>query len=223
MGTPKGKEKGADPHKLILTSFIKENMQLKFSPANAKTYQLANTPLKSYLAGNRKIYSLDYSSALSCPGAEKCLARIIIENGKRKIWDSPKQEYRCFSLSSELAYTNVYNLRKHNFDIMRKIPNCILMAEKILSDMPKDLSILRHSVAGDFFNYEYFKAVNIVASQRPNILIYAYTKSSNYWVRYLDEFGPIEKNLVLTHSIGSKFDKLAEERGLRTARVVYSE
>jgi excisionase family DNA binding protein len=42
-------------------------------------------------------------------------------DGKRRIQDGPNTEFRCFSASQEVVYTNVYNLRKGNFDAIRAI------------------------------------------------------------------------------------------------------
>ena len=94
---------------------------LKFSKANAKTQALKNdSELADYLTDKRKIYSLDLLSGYSCPSAEKCLSKAVVQpDGKRKIKDGKKTEFRCFSASQEVQYTNVYNSRKHNFDLLR--------------------------------------------------------------------------------------------------------
>lgn len=96
---------------------------LKFSKANAKTQALKNdSELADYLTGNRKIYSLDLLSGWSCPHAKDCLSKAVLQdNGKRKIKDGKHTKFRCFSASQEVQYTNVYNSRKHNFDLLRKI------------------------------------------------------------------------------------------------------
>ena len=96
---------------------------LKFSKANAKTQALANdAELADYLTDKRKIYSLDLLSGYSCPYAKKCLSKAVVQdNGKRKIKDGKHTEFRCFSASQEVQYTNVYNSRKHNFDLLRNL------------------------------------------------------------------------------------------------------
>jgi hypothetical protein len=85
---------------------------LKFSKANAKIEALKEVPeLAKYLDGKRKVYSFDLLSGYSCPFAEKCLSKATVQiDGKRKIKDGPKTEFRCFSASQEVQYTNVYNL-----------------------------------------------------------------------------------------------------------------
>ena len=77
------------------------------------------TELSEYLTDKRKVYSLDLLSGYSCPFAESCLSKAVVQpNGKRKIQDGHKTQFRCFSASQEVQYTNVYNLRKHNFDLL---------------------------------------------------------------------------------------------------------
>ena len=96
---------------------------LKWSKANAKTERLNEScwAIAKYLDGTgmldngRKVYSLDLLSGYSCPFAEACLSKAVEVDGKRKIKDGPKNEFRCFSASQEVQYTNVYNLRKHNY------------------------------------------------------------------------------------------------------------
>ena len=86
---------------------------LKFSNANAKIEALKNdAELSEYLTDKRKVYSLDLLSGYSCPFAEACLSKAVVQpNGKRKIQDGHKTQFRCFSASQEVQYTNVYNLR----------------------------------------------------------------------------------------------------------------
>lgn len=195
---------------------------LKFSKANSKTKELSNSAVANWLRNGRKTYSLDLLSGWSCCGADKCLAKVHIIDGKKKLVDGPNQEYRCFSTQAELIYPEVYNQRKHNLDVVRSIKNCATMAEVILSDLPKDCGILRINVAGDIVNYEYFKAWTIVANMRPNVLFYAYTKSLLFWVKYLEEHGEIPYNFVLTASRGSRYDNLIDKYKLREAKVIFS-
>lgn len=195
---------------------------LKFSNANAKTKELANSSVKDWLNGNKKIYSLDLLSGWSCCGADKCLAKVHIIDGKKKLVDGPNQEYRCFSASQEVLFKHVYNQRKHNFDVLRQIKNAPLIAERILADIPKNAGIIRLNVAGDLFSQNYFNALTIVAKLRPRVLFYGYTKSLRFWVNYLEEFGDLPENFVLTASKGSRYDELIDKHKLRHCQVVYS-
>ena len=196
---------------------------LKFSKANAKTQALANdAELAEYLQGNRKIYSLDLLSGWSCPHAKDCLSKAIVQdNGKRKIKDGKDTQFRCFSASQEVQYTNVYNSRKHNFDLLRNL-HFEDMVELINGSLPKNAGIVRIHVAGDFFSQQYLDAWYIVALRNPKILFYAYTKSILFWVGGVTEM-PILHNFVLTASYGGRDDHMIDEFNLRSAKVVFSE
>lgn len=195
---------------------------LKFSNANAKIEALANDPeLAQYLTDKRKVYSFDLLSGYSCPFAESCLSKAVVQSdGKRKIQDGLKTQFRCFSASQEVQYTNVYNLRKNNFDLLKDCKNISSMVKLISGALPKNAGIVRIHVAGDFFNDKYFQAWCLVAAANPNVLFYAYTKSLKYWV---DNQKLIFDNFVLTASYGGRTDHLIDQHNLRFAKVVYSE
>ena len=196
---------------------------LKFSKANAKTQALKNdSELADYLTDNRKIYSLDLLSGWSCPHAKDCLSKAMVQdNGKRKIKDGKDTKFRCFSASQEVQYTNVYNSRKHNFDLLRNL-DYDEMVELIHDSLPKDAGIVRIHVAGDFFSRDYMHAWYTVALLNPRILFYAYTKSLRFWVGGISEFPEIW-NFVLTASYGGRDDHMIDEFNLRSAKVVFSE
>lgn len=195
---------------------------LKFSPANAKLKRLNNvSSLKPYLKGKRKVYSFDSGlSGHSCPFAQDCLSKVKIVDGKRKLFDGPQTQFRCFSASQEVLFTGVYNKRKKHGEILQKSVNKWDMAAKIVEALPNDAGIVRWNVAGDIFSQEYFDALIIVANSVPSVLFYAYTKSLPYWVKRL---GQIPDNFVLTASHGGRRDNMIDEYGLRSARVVFSE
>ena len=195
---------------------------LKFSNANAKIEALKKVPeLAEYLKDKRKVYSLDLLSGYSCPYAEKCLSKatVDIDTGKRKIKDGLKTEFRCFSASQEVQYNNVYNLRKHNFDLLRQSDNMDL---SLMDSLPKNAGIVRIHVAGDFFSAAYMQAWWLTASENPNTLFYAYTKSLQYWNSVVNEM-PILDNFILTASYGGRDDYMIDGLGLRSTKVVFSE
>ena len=195
---------------------------LKFSNANAKTKALANdSELAEYLTDKRKIYSLDLLSGHSCPFAHECHSKAVeLSNGKRKIQDGKHTKFRCFSASQEVQYTNVYNLRRHNFELLANAHHSDMV--KIIDDsLPPNAGIVRIHVAGDFFNQEYMHAWYTVALLNPNTLFYAYTKSLKYLLS-VSEF-PILHNFVLTASYGGRDDHMIDEFNLRSAKVVFSE
>jgi hypothetical protein len=202
---------------------------LKYSNANAKTEALKEVDeLKPFLAAiheqgipHRKIYSLDLLSGYSCPSANECLSKAIIVDGKRKIKDGPNTKFRCFSASQEVQYTNVYNLRKHNFDTLRGL-HVNDMIHELNQAMPDNLGICRIHVAGDFFNSNYMFAWMNMAMMHPDRLFYAYTKSLKYWLEHIEWIEKLD-NFILTASYGGRDDDLIFKHGLRHCNVVGSE
>lgn len=195
---------------------------LKFSPANAKIKELKKVKsLAKFLKNRRKVYSFDLLSGWSCPAAKNCLSKVIIVDGKRKIKDGPDTTFRCFSASQEVLFPAVYNLRKHNFDVLRRCNNFSGKKNLILSAIPKNAGIIRIHVGGDFFNRDYFHSWAEVAKNRPDILFYAYTKSLNFWNDCREFFDGID-NFVLTASWGGKFDHLIVPNKFRSAKVIHS-
>lgn len=200
---------------------------LKFSPANAKTANLMQVAsLQKYLKGKRKVYSLDLLSGWTCPAASDCMAKVYVENGKRRLQDGPHTQFRCFSASQEVAYPNVYNARKHNFDIIRGIRGFRKMADVICESIPKNAGVIRVHVAGDFFKLDYLRGMMEVAKRRPDVLFYAYTKMLQLLLQ-IDMKDPtngvIRDNFLITASLGGKYNHLTYKCGIRTAQVVYSE
>lgn len=187
---------------------------LKFQKGNAK---LDNFP-------GAKIYTFSILSGWSCPFAKDCLSKAHRDEdtGKRHIQDGPETKFRCFSASQEAQYPNVYEARKHNFDLLRQAKTKENMQALIQKSLPKQAKIVRIHVAGDFFNQKYFDAWNSVARANPGVIFYAYTKSLVYWKKALDSTG-IAPNFILTASRGGRLDHMIEQCGFREARVVYSE
>ncbi len=194
---------------------------MRFSKANTKLKQLYDVELlEQYLEHNRKVYSFDLLSGHSCPFASECLSKVVTIDNRRRIKDGPKTKFRCFSASQEAVFPSTYNLRKGNFDELRKLKEPEDMAYAICDAMPNDLGVGRVHVGGDFFSFKYFAAWCFVAIRNPGRLFYAYTKSLEYWLRLVDD---IPANLVLTASRGGRLDHLIEEHSLRESKVVFSQ
>jgi hypothetical protein len=191
---------------------------LKFSAANSKTKALKQVKeLQKFLKNGRKIYSLDLLSGWSCPFAELCKSKVVTIGNKRKLVDGPYTKFRCFSASQEIAYPNVYNSRKHNYDLLKSSSD---KTQLIQQSMPDNLGICRIHVAGDFFNPSYLQAWMQIAQQNPDRLFYAYTKSLIYWINLYQEIESIP-NLVLTASYGGSSGDLIRVHNLRYAKVIY--
>jgi hypothetical protein len=120
-----------------------------------------------------------------------------------------------------VQYTNVYNLRKHNYDTLKQNKDdWPLMYLELWKSIPKDAGIVRIHVAGDFFNQNYLRAWIQLAYETPDVLFYAYTKSLKYWDALKSE---VPENLVLTASYGGRDDWMIDYAGFRSAKVVFSE
>jgi hypothetical protein len=190
---------------------------VKFSPANVKIKALASVPaIARFLPKGKKVYSFDILSGHSCPFANECLSKVVETSEGYRIQDGPNTEFRCFSASQEVIFTNVRKLRSANFEALKGLTSGE-MADKIIAAMPKNLGVCRIHVAGDFFNQAYFNAWLCVALNNPDRLFYAYTKSLPYWV---NQIGIIPENFVLTASRGGRKDALIETYGLRSVKVV---
>lgn len=200
---------------------------LRFSEANAKTEKLLEVPeLQKYLQCKRKVYSLDLLSGWSCPAAQDCLSKVYVENGKRRLEDGPLTQFRCFSASQEVAYPNVYNLRKSNFDTLRKLRGYKNIGDYIDHYVPKNAGIVRVHVAGDFFKLDYLRGMIEASKWRQHILFYAYTKRIDLLAKIdMDDpsNGVIRHNFLITASLGGKYDNLIENLGIRTAKVIFDE
>lgn len=183
---------------------------LRFSKANTKLSKQGG-----------KVYSFDLLSGWSCPFAKQCKSRVDIVDGRRKIRDFVDTQFRCFSASQEAQYTNVYMLRKENFETICECETVDEMADLIESAMPADAEVVRPHVAGDFFNETYFLAWLEVARRNPTKKFYAYTKALLFWVRHKSQVDALP-NVVLTASYGGTHDHLIAEHGLRYAIVVGS-
>jgi hypothetical protein len=191
---------------------------MKFSPANVKIKALSGVPaIAKYLPKGKKVYSFDILSGHSCPFADECLSKVVETPEGFRIQDGPNTEFRCFSASQEVIFTNVRKLRSANFAELKGLTT-EQMASKLLAAMPKNLGVCRVHVAGDFFNQNYFNAWLAIALANPDRLFYAYTKSLPYWV---NQIGIIPENFVLTASRGGRKDDMIDTYGLRSVKVVF--
>lgn len=186
-------------------------MKLKFTPMknNAKLRHLGKTG-----------FSLSLLSGTSCPGALDCKSQAVMIDGRLTLKDGPNTKWRCFSASQEVLYPNTFLNRKHNFDLLKKCKTSAQMTTLLQESLPKDATIIRLHIGGDIFNENYFKALCEVATNNPNVLFYAYTKSIHFWVNNLDI---VPDNFKLTASRGGRHDKLIDQHQLKSVTVVFSE
>jgi len=175
---------------------------------------------------NNKIpfYNLNLPAGYTCPFADKCLSKADPETGKIKEGEKGDEEYRCFAASQEAIYKATRQQRHNNFDLLLSKGTADEMADLITKSVqagvPRNQKMFRIHVSGDFFNMQYLQAWIKAAENMPDIKFYAYTKSIPYWLALKDQIPP---NLILTASMGSKYDKQILDNNLKYSVVVFSE
>lgn len=201
---------------------INATPRLTYSPAtgNAKLSKLERDYVRPKLGG--KLYTFSILSGRNCPWAHNCKSTAHVgDDGRRWIVDGADTEFRCFSASQETLYPALYDQRDDNGGILAVAARSVRQAAGMLvATLPSDAAAIRLRVGGDFRTLAYFDAWRLVASWRPQIRFYAYTKALPLWIKRRDA---IPENFVLTASYGGKRDDLIAEHGLRFARVVLSE
>lgn len=170
--------------------------------------------------GNEKVgdavYTFSIPAGWTCPGALDCLTRADRATGK--VTDGPDTTFRCFSAMMEARMPSIRDSRWHNFELLQTARTADAVRDLILASLPRKASIIRIHVGGDFYNREYLRGWIAAATARPSVTFYAYTKSA-----HLLAGESIPANMVLTLSIGGRYDALIPETGIRTARVVHTE
>lgn len=157
---------------------------------------------KKYYTGT--VYEWNLPTGSSCPFALECKVTVDRVSGK---FDVKKGQYRCYASSAE-RFPAVREHRHKNFDLVKAggIPV-----------IPSDCTAIRIHSAGDFFNQRYFDMWIELAKANPQIEMWAYTKSLQYWVNRISD---IPENLTLTASYGGSQDSLIKEHNLKNV-IVY--
>jgi hypothetical protein len=166
---------------------------------------------------SRKVYTFSLPAGYTCPGANKCLTKFDRATGK--IVDGSQQEFRCFAASMEAVFTGFRDNNSSNLELLKEAGNRENMRDLILASLPAKAEVVRIHVSGDFYSEEYLLAWIDVATARPDVSFYAYSKSLRFLVNHLDE---VPSNLSITASEGGRWDSLIQEYGLKSSRVVMS-
>jgi hypothetical protein len=171
--------------------------------------------------GNAKLSTLIATFSLpagwTCPCANECLSKADRYTGK--ITDGPNINFRCYAATNECRATTVRNARWRNFELLKTAKTVQGMADLIQQSLPWGITFVRVHPSGDFFNETYFKAWLNVALNNPELIVYGYTKTLNWIVKYKSV---MPSNFRLTASKGGKLDALIQQHNLVSAEVVFS-
>jgi hypothetical protein len=159
---------------------------------------------KKYYTGT--VYEWNLPTGSTCPFALECKVTVNRETGK---FDIKKGQYKCYAASPE-RFPGVREHRWKNFELVK---------DGGVPLLPNDCVSIRIHAAGDFFNQNYFDLWIEIAKNNPNVEIWAYTKSLQYWVNRINE---IPNNLTLTASYGGKQDHLIKQYNLKNVQVYES-
>jgi hypothetical protein len=167
--------------------------KLHFSTGNRKINELAHSKgLK-----NNQVVAFDMPAGYTCPAADKCQSFANRENGK--ITDGDNCQFRCYAASIESAFSSSRKAHWKNYDALSGL-SLDEMVKLILSELPKDVKIIRIHSSGDYFSKRYFQAWVKVAELRPDVKFFGYTKILNY----VNADKP--DNYHLVYSFGGKMD-----------------
>ena len=180
-------------------------------------------PVLRWSPFNRKIDYNNFNilSGWSCPSCVIFNSKVVIKNNTREIVDKKNTKIRCYTTSLEALYPDVYNQRKHNYDLLKACKTSNEMYKLLDVAIPKLKYVpFRIHVGGDFFNQRYFDAWLKLALNNPKCFYYTYSKSLNYWINRLNV---IPDNFKLVASVGGRYDNLIDKYNLISATVVFTE
>lgn len=201
-------------------------MLLQFSDKNAKLEKLRKSrKVNKWLKKGRKIYSLNLPAGRTCPGAKDCKSMSVfnLSTGKTTIKDGQGCQFRCYAASLEALYPRKRGVHYRNFWLLKNTKGWKAIYRLLVDSLPADLGVLRIHDSGDFFKFEYLRAVYELAKNRPDILIYGYTKSLPFFQKLGMQDpanGVVLPNFLITASRGGKYDSLIPQMGIREVVVV---
>lgn len=187
--------------------------------------------LLHFQVGNSKIkymgtLVLSLPAGHSCPGAKVCKAMADRLTGKLDM-SIKDVEYRCYAASME-TYAKAYReYCWNNQELLDEAGGREGMAALILDSVAQHQGVKRVRLhgGGDFFSPEYIEAWMDVAEQRPDLLVYGYTKSLTH-LASIYRSRTIPDNFRMILSRGGKYDNMINQlmgefpKNLRVATVV---
>ena len=163
-----------------------------------------------------KAWSWSIPSGWSCPGAEKCLAKVDRETGSMTNGD--KQTFKCYAAVSE-RYPSVRKRYWANFEAVKG--KSAKEVSRVLGEcFPKKAERVRTHTAGDYFSEQYFLGWMEFAASMPDVQFWSFTKSIPIWIKNRSS---VPHNMEMNASYGGKWDSMIEENDLKYAKVVWSE
>ena len=209
--------------------------------AGKRLKKLTDLFLLSFQAGNSKLYGevgiFSLPAGWSCPFADKCLKKVSRninpETGKVDIERGKNAEFDCYAANAEFQYVGTRLNRWHNFDLLNLVAqengvdgqkDLILKSlDWFLNEKKKNKNIktVRIHESGDFYNLKYLDAWMEVAKARPDIHLYAYTKSIPYVQKRLSEYEELP-NFSITLSEGGRHDDDIESVDIKQVGVYNS-
>ena len=167
---------------------------LKLSYSNRKINDLA----KSLGYTKKQVVAFDLPAGYTCPMASVCKSQADRATGK--ITDGKDCKFRCYAASTESVFSNVRKNRWDNFEKLNACKSADEMARLIVASLPASVKVVRVHSSGDFFSKMYFDAWRKVASQKPDVTFFGYTKVLPYV--------KAEKtaNFALVYSMGGRMD-----------------
>jgi hypothetical protein len=167
--------------------------KLHFATHNSKINKLAH----SLGLKNTQVVAFDLPAGYTCPCADTCQSFSNRESGR--ITDGENCKIRCYAASIESAFTSARNAHWRNYDVLCKLSQAE-MVKLILSELPKNVKVVRIHSSGDYFAKRYFQAWVKVAEIRTDVRFFGYTKILNY----VNADKP--DNFRLVYSFGGKMD-----------------
>ena len=158
---------------------------------------------KTSLENNAKIFNFSIpayktkSGKVTCPFADTCIKYCYAQKGN----------YTRFPI--------VQQLMEQKYEITKQDNFILLMNEEIKK---KKATHIRIHDSGDFYSIKYLIKWIDISTQNPDIIFYAYTKSTKFFKGSLS----IPKNLKIIFSEGSKTDNLIDTLKDRHARIFKS-
>lgn len=173
---------------------------------------LGNSKLKHCgKAYNLKIAAFDIPAGFTCPAANLCHSRAIVdETGKAHVVDYGN--VRCFAASIETVYKNVRDAHWRNLDASKSDS----FIDTISAELRKyKIQSVRIHASGDFYSLPYLLHWVKIAQQNPDITFWGYTKMASF-IKILNA----QPNMRFVYSMGGKMDDYAVKHNLPRAYII---